>query len=64
MSTQGYEIERPRRPITPIQRALAAARDAGLRVLRTRQGYRADLADLSDRARARTVKRRHGNWTG
>ena len=35
-----------RAPIEPIRRVLAAARAAGFRVIHTREGYRADLADL------------------
>ena len=49
----GYDVAPLRRPIAPLVRALAAARRAGLAVLYTRQGYRADLADLAAAKRAR-----------
>ena len=35
-----------RAPIAPIRRVLAAARDAGYRVVHTREAYRPDLADV------------------
>src|SRR5215475_664795 len=37
MSKAGYDVERLRRPLAPIQRVLAAARQAGLTIIYTRQ---------------------------
>src|SRR5215467_5623437 len=37
MSKAGYDVDRLRRPIAPIQRVLAAARQAGLTIIYTRQ---------------------------
>ena len=54
----GYDIAPLRAPIEPIVRARAAARRAGLHVLYTRQGYRADLADMT--ASQRWHARRRG----
>ena len=42
----GNEVELLRRTIEPNRRLLAACRAAGLFVLHTREGHRADLADL------------------
>lgn len=53
----GYDVAPLRAPIGPAQRALAAARQAGLHVFHTRQGYRADLADLPVKKRRRTQQR-------
>lgn len=56
MSRMGYDVGPLRRPIGPIGAALAAARAAGLHVLHTRQGYRADLADMTDVKRWRVAR--------
>ncbi len=53
----GYDVAPLRAPIEPARRALAAARKAGLHVFHTRQGYRADLADLPVKKRRRTEHR-------
>lgn len=42
----GADLAPLRAPIAPIARCLSAARAAGVLVLHTRQGYRADLSDL------------------
>ena len=52
----GYDVTPLRAPIGPIQQVLRAARKAGMKVLYTRQGYRADLADLSAHKRLRFAR--------
>lgn len=53
LSTEGYFARKgydpaPLRAIVPnVQRLVGAARDAGCRIIWTRQGYRADIADAS-----------------
>lgn len=42
----GHDISGLTAAIEPTRRCLDAARSAGLRVVHTRQGYRADLADM------------------
>jgi len=53
----GYDVTPLRAPIEPIGQALAAARRAGLHVIHTRQGYRADLADYPRKRFARSQHR-------
>ncbi len=55
----GHELAPLRAPIPAIQRCLEAARQAGLTVIHTRQGYRPDLAD-QPQWRARLAERRGG----
>jgi len=54
MARLGADLGGLQAPIEPIRRALAAARGAGLTVVHTRQGYRADLADLWPHQRERS----------
>lgn len=56
MDAMGYDVAHLRAPIEPIRRVLAAARAAGLNILHTRQGYRADLADLPEHKRLRSQR--------
>ncbi|MCV7223930.1 cysteine hydrolase [Mycolicibacterium elephantis] len=53
----GYDIARLRQAVGPAVTVLAAARQAGLTVIHTREGHRADLSDLpaTKRWRSRRV---------
>lgn len=42
----GNDVSKLRRAIPPCQQVLRAAREAGLLVVHTREGHRADLTDL------------------
>lgn len=53
----GYDTQRLRAPIEPIQRVLAAARRSGLRVLYTRHGRAANNTDL-----VKTAARGEPGW--
>lgn len=53
MDKMGFDTTPLRAPIKPIRNVLAAARAAGLLVIHTRQGYRADHADYPEFRRAR-----------
>ena len=46
-SVSGVDLAMMREPIEPIRRVLAAARSFGMKVIYTREGHRADGADLS-----------------
>src|SRR5438874_12503638 len=49
----GNDVSLLRRAIAPTGRVLAAARAAGMLVVHTREGHRADLADCPPSKRAR-----------
>ena len=53
LAAMGYDLDGVRAAIAPARRLLDAARRAGLVVLHTRQGYRADLAEVPPHKRAR-----------
>ena len=42
----GYDLSLTRAPIQPIRDVLEAARARGFHIMHTREGHRADLADL------------------
>src|SRR6201992_402562 len=49
-----YALSRPRAPIEPIKRLLAAMRAGGYHIIHTREGHRPDLADLPANKRWRS----------
>jgi biuret amidohydrolase len=53
MDSMGFDTTPLRAPIKPIGNVLEAARAAGLMVIHTRQGYRADHADFPEFRRVR-----------
>jgi nicotinamidase-related amidase len=56
----GYDISNSRACIEPIQRVLGALRPRGYHIFHTREGHRADLADLPDNKRWRSRRRDDG----
>ncbi|HWA47158.1 MAG TPA: isochorismatase family cysteine hydrolase [Dongiaceae bacterium] len=56
LAGMGYDLAGVRAAIGPARRLLDAARNAGLTVIHTRQGYRPDLAELPPHKRARVTE--------
>jgi nicotinamidase-related amidase len=55
LAGMGYDLDGVRAAVGPARRLLDAARNAGLTIIHTRQGYRPDLAELPPHKRARVA---------